>query len=84
MIAFSHLDPTPTTRLANKALVLAELDRSDESIETASRGLSSAPQRDDRSMLFAIRARISYPMSRFAHGEQIGGPEGELLQVVKL
>ena len=53
--------------LANKALVLAELRRSDEAIEAVSRAISLAPQTDDRSMLFAIRAKISYPMSRFAN-----------------
>jgi tetratricopeptide (TPR) repeat protein len=53
--------------LANKALVLAELGRSDEAIETASRALNLAPQTSDRSMLFAIRAKISYGMSRFGN-----------------
>lgn len=52
--------------LANKALVLAALGRSDEAIETINQALSLAPQTDDRAMLFAIRAKISYPMSRFA------------------
>ena len=44
--------------------MLAEVGRSDEAIETASRALSLAPQTSDRSMLFAIRAKISYGMSR--------------------
>jgi tetratricopeptide (TPR) repeat protein len=62
-----ELRPDAYDTLANKALVLAELNRSDEAFETASRALDLSPQTNDRSMLFAIRAKISYPMSRFAH-----------------
>jgi tetratricopeptide (TPR) repeat protein len=50
--------------LANKALVLAELHRSDEAIETANRALNLAPQTNVRSMLFVIRAKVSYLISR--------------------
>lgn len=61
-----ELRPDAYDTLANKALVLTELDRSDEAFETSNRALNLAPQTEDRSMLFAVRAKISYPMSRFA------------------
>jgi tetratricopeptide (TPR) repeat protein len=50
--------------LANKALVLAELHRSDEAIKVANRALTLAPQTNERAMLFVIRAKVSYLISR--------------------
>jgi len=60
------LKPDAHDTLANKALVLVELGRLEEAVDTASRALSLSPQTDDRSMLFAIRAKVSYRISRFA------------------
>src|SRR6266498_28984 len=58
------LNPNAHDSLANKALVLAELDRLKEAIETANRALALAPKTTNRSMLFAIRAKVSYRMAR--------------------
>jgi len=53
--------------LANKALVLAEVGRLDEAVESANRALNLAPQTNETSMLFVIRAKVNHRLSRFSN-----------------
>lgn len=57
------LDPKADDTLANKALALADVKRLNEALDAANAALKSSPQTNDRAMLFAIRAKVSYLMS---------------------